>query len=60
MPSAPIAAIPFIDGRTRDVFLDADGRQFVLDAGGEPIHGVWIYIDEPEIADAAVIRHPQT
>jgi hypothetical protein len=59
MPSASIAIIPFIDGCMRDVFFDADGRQFVLDDNGEPMYGVWIYIDEPEIVAAAVVRQRQ-
>jgi hypothetical protein len=45
----PIGSIPFVDGVSRPVYLDADGRQCVLDDDGKPIYGVWIYIDEPEI-----------
>ena len=44
-----IDSIPFTDGVERPVFLDADGRQFVLDDDGDPVHGMWIYVDEPEI-----------
>jgi hypothetical protein len=36
----------FVDGVTRDVFVGEDGRQFVLDNDGNPVHGVWIYILE--------------
>jgi hypothetical protein len=43
-----ISSIPFVDGVTRPVYLDADGRQFVLDVDGTPIYGVWVLIDEPE------------
>ena len=46
---SPFASIPFADGVVRPVFLDADGRQYVLDDNGQPIYGVWIYIDEPQI-----------
>jgi hypothetical protein len=28
------------------LFVGEDGRQFVLDNDGNPIHGVWIYIPE--------------
>jgi hypothetical protein len=38
----------FVDGVTRDVFLDVDGRRFVLDQEGNPIHGVWIFVPEPD------------
>ena len=45
----PINSIPFIDGITRLVYLDADERQYLLDDKGQPVYGVWIYVDEPEI-----------
>ena len=44
-----LASVLFIDGVTRPVFLDVDGRQFVLDDEGRPVYGVWVYVDEPEI-----------
>jgi hypothetical protein len=49
----PITSIPFLDGITREVFLDADGRQYVHDNDGQPVYGTWIYIDEPEIVSCA-------
>jgi hypothetical protein len=52
--SPPIAFIPFLDGITREIFLDADDRQFVLDDDGQPVYGRWVYIDEPEIVSAAL------
>jgi hypothetical protein len=45
-----IGETPFIDGTIRPVFLVADGRQFVLDADGQPVYGVWVYVDEPVIS----------
>jgi hypothetical protein len=36
MDAKPIGSIPFIDGITRPVFLDADGRQYVLDDDNSP------------------------
>ena len=45
----PIASIPFLDGTTRPVYLDADGREYVLNDDGQPVYGEWIYLDEPEI-----------
>jgi hypothetical protein len=49
MNAHPIGIVPFIDGITRPVILGADGRQCVLDDDGQPIYGVWILIDEPEV-----------
>jgi hypothetical protein len=53
MNTRQIGFATFIDGVTRPVFLDADGRQSVLDDDGQPIYGVWILIDEPEIVTRA-------
>jgi hypothetical protein len=50
MAAACIGSIPFVDGVTRDVFLDAEGRQYVID-GKDPVYGVWILLDEPEIIE---------
>ena len=44
---ARIGDRPFVDGVTREVFADPDGRQFVLDNDGNPVYGVWIYVPEP-------------
>jgi hypothetical protein len=33
----------FTDGRTRPVFLDAAGKQYVQDDDGERVPGVWLY-----------------
>ena len=47
MPAdGPIGSIPFTDGATRPVFLDADGRQYILGDDQNRVYGVWIYIDE--------------
>jgi hypothetical protein len=46
-----IGTVPFIDGINRPVFLDANGRQFVLDDDGQPVFGTRVYIDEPLILD---------
>jgi hypothetical protein len=52
MSNGPIGSIPFVDGITRPVFLDADERQYVLDADGNRVYGFWINIDEPIIVEA--------
>jgi hypothetical protein len=48
-----IGEVLFVDGVARPVYLDADGRQYVLDDDGQPVHGTWLYIDEPEIVKCA-------
>lgn len=35
----------FVDGITRDVFVDAEG-QYVIDDDGEKIRGVWVVPEE--------------
>ena len=47
----PIELIPFVDGVSRPVFLDEDGRQYVIDNDGNRVYGVWIYIDEPDVVE---------
>jgi hypothetical protein len=49
MDEKPIGSIPFTDGIARPTFLDAGDRQYILDDEGQPVYGVWVYIDEPEI-----------
>jgi hypothetical protein len=31
------------------VFRDAGGSQYILDEEGQPVYGMWVFIDEPEI-----------
>jgi hypothetical protein len=42
MPDTPLGYRDFLDGTTRPVYADADGRQFVQDDDGQPVYGVWI------------------
>ena len=53
MTTPPIAFVPFVDGVPRPVFLNADGRQYVLDDDGQAVYGVWVLIDEPLILTAS-------
>jgi hypothetical protein len=41
-----IGSRDFTDGRTRQVILDSDHRQYVLDDDGEPIYGTWLPPDD--------------
>jgi hypothetical protein len=51
----------FTDGIERDVYEDAQGRQYVLDPDGEKVYGVWLLpADEPVITEAAPLLHPTT
>jgi hypothetical protein len=43
-----VGHVPFTDGVTRDVYEDADGRQWVVGHDGERVYGVWVMpADEP-------------
>jgi hypothetical protein len=45
-----VGRVPFVDGVTRDVFEDANGRQWVIGYDGERVYGVWLLpADEPVI-----------
>jgi hypothetical protein len=44
----PIARIPFTDGVERAVFLDKDGRQFVVDDDREMVYDYWVVMDDPD------------
>jgi hypothetical protein len=42
--------VPLADGVTRDVYEDADGRQWVRRYDGERVYGVWLLPqDEPVV-----------
>jgi hypothetical protein len=36
-----VADVEFTDGVWRPVYQQPDGRQYVIDASGEPVYGVW-------------------
>jgi hypothetical protein len=43
-----VGRVPFTDGAEREVYEDADGRQYVLDDDGGRVYGVWVMpADEP-------------
>jgi hypothetical protein len=46
----PVGERLFVDGVTRAVYEDDDGRQFVLD-GALPVYGVWL----PEVDECVVV-----
>ena len=49
-PPCVIRRVPFVDGVTRDVHEDADGRQWVACHDGERVYGVWLLpADEPVV-----------
>jgi hypothetical protein len=48
--SRAIGRAPFADGVTREVYEDADGRQWVAGYEGERVYGVWVMPpDEPVV-----------
>jgi len=48
-----IGTVLITDGVSRPVYLDSNGRQYVVDAGGDRVHGTWVYVDEPAIVTRA-------
>ena len=54
MATDPIGDRLFIDGVKRPVYLDDDGRQFVMESNGLRVHGVWL-VPEPDDADAPIV-----
>jgi hypothetical protein len=43
-----VGRMPFVDGVTRDVYEDAEGRQWVAGHESERVYGVWLLpADEP-------------
>jgi hypothetical protein len=48
-----VGRVPFTDGVERDVYEDANGRQWVVGYSGERVYGVWLPpSDEPVFAEA--------
>jgi hypothetical protein len=48
----PVGRVPFVDGVARDVYEDADGRQWVTGYEGERAHGVRLVPpDEPVVVE---------
>jgi hypothetical protein len=41
-----LGELQFTGSTTRPVYRSDDGRQFVLDDTGEPVHGTWLHPDE--------------
>jgi hypothetical protein len=48
---AIVAYTEFTEGKMRSVFENADGRQFVIDDGGNRVFGIWFI---PEAVDRPV------
>jgi hypothetical protein len=45
-----VGRVPFVDGVTRVVYEDSDGRQWVTGYDGERVQGVWLPpADEPVV-----------
>jgi hypothetical protein len=44
--------VPFMDGVTRDVYEDSEGRQWVIGYDGVRVYGVWLLpADEPVVVE---------
>jgi len=58
----PIGYRRFTDGVTRPVFLDKDGREFVIDGDGQRVHGYWLdprRTKRPDDDPVPIIRGPR-
>jgi hypothetical protein len=53
----PVADVEFIDGLWRPVYQDPRGRQYVIDAAGEPVYGVW-FIPQDEPRPTIIVDRP--
>ncbi len=52
--SRVIGRVPFVDGVTRDVYEEDDGRQWVVGYEGERVYGVWVApADDPVMIEGA-------
>jgi hypothetical protein len=52
--SRVVGRVLFVDGVTRDVYKDANGRQWVIGYDGERVYGVWsLPADKPVIVPTA-------
>jgi hypothetical protein len=51
-----IARVRFVDGAERPVFDGLDGRQYVFDDDGEPVHGVWYIPPDGETALPVIVE----
>ena len=55
--SRVVGRVPFADGVTREVYEDADRRQWVIGHDGERVYGVWLMpADEPVVVGPAQLR----
>jgi hypothetical protein len=57
-PNEPriIARVPFVDGVTRDVYEEADGRQWFIGYEREKVYAVWLVPpDEPVVVEGAAV-----
>jgi hypothetical protein len=46
----PVGRVLFTDSIDRDVYEDAEGRQYVVDLNGERVYGQWLPpADEPTV-----------
>ena len=52
-PPVVVGSRLFMDGSIRTVYLDAHGKQYILDHGDTPIHGSWL---DPNECDRVVGR----
>ena len=55
-PAVVVGSRLFMDGSIRPVYLDANGKQYILDHGDTPIVGMWL--DQSECEKFARLASP--
>jgi hypothetical protein len=48
MTNTIIGRVRFVRGTERDVYLDRNGRQYVIGYHGELVYGTWVLTEEAE------------
>ena len=54
MTNRILGEVDFVDSSRRLVYEEPNGRQYVLDDLGEPVHGVWILPLDEVIPDRVI------
>jgi hypothetical protein len=55
----PIGYRLFTDAIARPVFLDTDGRQLIINGGGQRVPGIWINPGPDEADEPTFIQGPR-
>jgi hypothetical protein len=51
-----IGHVLLVDGATRPIYQQPDGRQYILNEEGERVHGVWMIPEEESFLPTIVVE----